>query len=132
MPEQQNKCNIPHLNISLESIFSKMIRTNENVFIGPAREMRDECSLFINVEVICFACLQQESYEMNPFAIFARICTVRCIARCNPDDSLEEDYYIPFFKLIFLIPTLSQIFYLPKPSDIYKECGFRSFVSGES
>ena len=50
----------------------------------------------------------------------------------DPDDSLEEDYYIPFFKLIFLIPTLSQIFYLPKPSDIYKECGFRSFVSGES
>ena len=33
MPEQGNKCNIPHLNVSLEAIFPEMIRVNQKTFI---------------------------------------------------------------------------------------------------
>ena len=33
MPEQGNKCNIPYLKVSLESIFSEMIRANKKAFI---------------------------------------------------------------------------------------------------
>ena len=33
MPEQGNKCNIPHLKVSLEAIFPKMIRANKKAFI---------------------------------------------------------------------------------------------------
>ena len=33
MPEQGNKCNIPQLKVSLEAIFSEIIRANKKAFI---------------------------------------------------------------------------------------------------
>ena len=53
--------------------------------------------------------------------IFTRVLTAKCIASCSHGGSLEDDYCITFFKLKFLIPTLCQMFCLPKPSNIYGE-----------
>ena len=57
---------------------------------------------------------------------FARVSTTKCITSCNYDGSLEDNYCVPFFKLKFLIPTLRQIFCLPRPSKIYGESDFES------
>ena len=62
--------------------------------------------------------------------IFGRVCTVKCITGCNHDGFLEDDYCVPFFKLKYLIPALHHIFYLLKPSNIYRERDFVSSVLG--
>ena len=58
--------------------------------------------------------------------IFTRVLTAKCIAGCSHGGPLEDDYCITFFKLKFLIPTLCQMFCLPKPSNIYGESDFVS------
>ena len=68
--------------------------------------------------------------KTQSWAIFARVRTAKRSAGCNHDDSLEDDYCVPFFKLKFLIPTLRHIFYLPNSSNNYGECDFASSVSG--
>ena len=45
--------------------------------------------------------------KTQSWAIFARVRTDKCSAGCNYDDSLEDDYCLPFFKLKFLIPYIA-------------------------
>ena len=60
--------------VSLEAIFSEMIRANKKSFHISARELHDECSTSISVEIICFEHWQQGSYEkLNP-GIFLHKC----------------------------------------------------------
>ena len=61
--------------------------------------------------------------------IFARVRTAKCIVSCNHDGSLEDNYCVPFFKLILLIHKLHHIFCSPKPSKNYEERDFESSVS---
>ena len=68
--------------------------------------------------------------KTQSWAIFARVRTAKRSVGCNHDDSLEDDYCAPFFKLKFLIPTLRHIFYLPNSPNIHGECDFASSVSG--
>ena len=67
--------------------------------------------------------------KTQPWAIFATVTTAKCSTGYNHDDSLEEDYTVPFLKSKFLIPLLRHIFYLLKPN-IYKKCDFVSSVYG--
>ena len=67
-------------------------------------------------------------WKTQPWDIFARVRTAKCIASCNHDGSLEDNYCVPFFKLKFLIPTLRHIFCLPKASKIYGESDFESSI----
>ena len=68
--------------------------------------------------------------KTQPWAIFARVRTTKCSAGCNHDDSVQDDYCVPFLKSKFLILTLHHIFYLSTPLVIYGECNFVSSVSG--
>ena len=43
-------------------------------------------------------------WKNQPRDNFARVPTAKCIANCNHDGSLEDDYYVPFFKLNFSYP----------------------------
>ena len=63
--------------------------------------------------------------KTQPWDIFERVRTTKCIASCNHDGSLENDYYVPFFKLKFLIHTLRHIFCSSRTSNIYGESDFR-------
>ena len=103
---QGNKYNISHLTISLEAIFSEMIWTKKGFIFRQGK------------------CIYRNSMKTRPSAIFASIHTAECIAGCNHDDSLKEDYCVPFFKLKFLIPILRHIYYSLKPLDIYWEYDF--------
>ena len=67
--------------------------------------------------------------KTQPWDIFARVITAKCITGCHRDKSLEDDYCVPFFRLKFLIPTLRHILYYTKPSDSYGECEFVSSIS---
>ena len=67
-------------------------------------------------------------WKTQPWDIFARVTTAKCIASCNHDGSLEDNYHVPFFKLKFLIPTLRHTFCLPKASKIYRKSDFQSSV----
>ena len=121
MPEQGNKYNIPHLKVSLEAIFSEMIQTMMN-----ARWM-----LYIRLcwNHLLSAFAAGILWKTQPWDIFARIRTAKCIASCNHDGFLEDNYCVPFFKLRFLIPTLCHIFCSPKALKIYGESEFESSVS---
>ena len=67
MPEQGNKYNILHIKVSLEAIFLWNDSSKQKSFHLWARELHDECSASISVEIICFEHLQQGSYEkLNP------------------------------------------------------------------
>ena len=68
--------------------------------------------------------------KTQPRNIFAMVRTAICIAGCNHDGSLEDDYCVLFFKLKFPIPTLRHIFHSSEPSNIYGESTFVSSVSG--
>ena len=67
-------------------------------------------------------------WKTQPWDIFAKVRTAKCIASYNYDGSLEDDYYVPFFKLKFLIPTWRHIFCSSKPSKTYGESDFESSV----
>ena len=75
MPEQGNKYNILHIKVSLETIFLRNNSSKQKSFLLSARELHDECSASISVEIICLEHLQQLSYEkLNPgMDIFARV-----------------------------------------------------------
>ena len=60
-------------------------------------------------------------WKTQPWDIFARARTGKCIKSCNHDGCLEDNYCVLFFKLKFLIPTLRYMFCLPKASKIYGE-----------
>ena len=111
---------ITHLQVQLEAIFFEMVLTNIKVFILWPRDLRNECFVSICVEVICFQHQQHESC----------VRTAKRSSGCNHDDSLEDNYCVPFFKLKFLIPTLRHIFYSPNSSNIHGECDFARPVSG--
>ena len=68
-------------------------------------------------------------WKTQPWDIFARVSTAKCIGSCNHDEFLEDDYCFPFFKLKYLIPTLHHIFCLLKPWNIYGESNFVSSIS---
>ena len=125
MPELENKYNIPQLTISL-----KEKKRKQKSFHLSARELHDECSAFISVEIICFEHLQQGSYEkLNPGIFFSRVRTTKCTASCNHDCCLEDNYCVPFFKLKLFISTLRHIFCSPIPSNSYGESDFVKSVS---
>ena len=66
-PEQGSKCNIPYLKVPLEAFFFRHFSSKQKSFHLLARELRDECSASISVEIISFERLQQGSYEkLNP------------------------------------------------------------------
>ena len=52
--EQENKYNIPHLKVSLEAFFFRNYSRKQKSFHLLARELHDECSASIFVEIICF------------------------------------------------------------------------------
>ena len=67
MPEQGNKYNILHIKVSLKAISLRNDSSKQKGFLLPTRELHDECSASISVEIICFEHLQQVSYEkLNP------------------------------------------------------------------
>ena len=99
LPEQGNKCNIPQLKVSLEAIFSEIIRANKKAFIFREGNCR------INV-------LHPSLSKSFALSIYSRDPS------CNHDGSLEDHYCVSLFKLKFLIRTLRHMFCLPKPSNI--------------
>ena len=129
MPDQGNKYNILHIKVSLETIFSETIRANKKVFIF----RQGNCTM--NVlhpslsKSFALSICSRDLMKTQPWDIFARVRTAKCIASCNHDGSLEDNYCVPFFKLKFLIPTLRHIFCSPKASKIYGESDFESSVS---
>ena len=64
-------------------------------------------------------------WKTQPKDIFARVGTAKCIASCNHDASLEDNYCVPFFKLKSLITKLHHIFCSPKLPKIYGESDFK-------
>ena len=68
-------------------------------------------------------------WKSQSWDIFARLPTAKCIASCNHDVSLKDDYCVPFIKLKFLISTSHHMFSSPKPSNIYGERHFVSSIS---
>ena len=68
--------------------------------------------------------------KTQSWSIFARVRTAKRSACSSQDDSLEDDYCVPFFKLKFLIPTLRHIFYSPNSSNIHGEFDFTTNVLG--
>ena len=67
--------------------------------------------------------------DCQPWDIFARVRTAKCIESYNHEGSLEGDYCVPFFRLKFLIPTLRHMFCSLKSSNIYGESDLVSSVS---
>ena len=66
-PEQENKYSTPHLKVLLEAFFSQNYLRKQKFFHLLPRELHDECSASISVEIICFEHLQQGFYEkLNP------------------------------------------------------------------
>ena len=61
--EQRNKYNILYIKVLLEAIFLGNNSSKQKNFHLSARELYDECSASISVEIICFKHLQQVSYE---------------------------------------------------------------------
>ena len=103
-PEQGNKCNIPHLEVLQETNFSEMIQENKKAFIfwqvnHTIKVLHPSLSKLFALS-ICSRDPMKKSTRDN----FARVPTAKCIANCNHDGSLEDDYYVPFFKLNFSYP----------------------------
>ena len=106
-----------------------MIRANKKVFIFgqgncTMNVLRPSLSKSSALSICTRYPMKTQSWD-----IFARVHTTKCIASCNHNGSLEDNLCVPFFKLKFLIPTIRHIFCLPKPSKIYGESDFESFVS---
>ena len=70
MPEQGKKYNILHIKVLLEAILLQNDSSKQKSFHLSARELHDECSASISVEIICFEYLQQVSYEELNLGIF--------------------------------------------------------------
>ena len=89
-----------------------------------ARELHDECSASISVEIICFDYLQQGSCEKLKPEIFLQ-------EHVQPNAS-QVATMMAFWKIItvlfFECSSLRHIFCLPKASKIYGESEFESSV----
>ena len=53
-------------------------------------------------------------WKTQPWDIFARLPTAKCIPSSNHDVYLKDDYCVPFFDLKFFIPILRHMFCSPK------------------
>ena len=126
----RKKNNISHLKVSLEALFFWNDSSKQNSFQLSARELYDECSFWIHLcrNHLLWAFAARILWKTQPCDIFVRVRTAEYNASCNHDGSLEDGYWVPFFKLKFIIPTLRYIFCSPKPSKIYGESDFVSSV----
>ena len=113
MPEQGNKYNIPHLKVSLEAVFSKIIQANKKVFIF----QQGNCML--NVlhpslsKSFALSICSKDPMENSTLGYFCKSMYYH-MHRKLQSWCLEDNYCVPFFMLKFLIPKLHHIFCLPK------------------
>ena len=107
-----------------------MIQTNKKVFIFRQRKFTMNVLYPSLSKSMVLSICKMDPVKTQPWDIFARVRMAKCIAGCNNDGFLKDDYCVPFFKLKFLIPTLRHIFSSPKHSNIYGESDFISSVSG--
>ena len=129
MPEPGNKYNILHMKVSLEAVFRRNDSSKQKSFHLSAKELHDECSASISVEIICFAYLQQVSYEkLNP-GIF--------LQEYVQPNAWQAATMMALWKIIavfcssslnFSSPHYVTYFCSPKPSKIYGESDFKSSV----
>ena len=126
-PDPGNKYNI---NVSFEAIYSQMIRTNKKIFIFRQGNCTMDVLYPAQSKSFVFSICSKDPMKTQHLDIFARARTAKCIAGCNHNGSLENEYCFMFLKLKlkFLIPTLHHIFYSPKPSNIYRKSSFLSSV----
>ena len=93
----------PHLKIPLEEIF---FRNNSNKVFTSRQE-----SCAINVlypslsKSFVLSICRRDPMKTQPWDIFARVRTAKCILGLNHDCSLEDVYRVTFFQLKFLIFT---------------------------
>ena len=110
------------------SNFSEMIRANKDFIF-----QQENCTMNVLHKSLSklFALTIRSRDPMKNWTLryFPRLPTAKCIISCNHDVSSEDDHCAPLFKLKFHLPTLHQMFYLPKPSNIYGERDFISSVS---
>ena len=93
-----------YLKVLLEAIFSKMSRTNKNVFIfSQGSWTMNVLYPSLSQSFVAFAAGIQ--WKLNPGLFLQEYVQPRYIAGWKHDGSLEDNYCIRFFKLKFLIPT---------------------------
>ena len=124
IPEQGNKYNNLHLKVSLEAIFSEMIRANKKVFIFRQRNCTMNVLHPSLSKSIALSICSRDPMKNSTLVYFCKSTTPKCIASCSHDGSLEDNYCVLLFKLKFLIPTLPHIFCSPKSLKIYGESDF--------
>ena len=111
LPEQGNKYNIPHLKVSLEAIFSEMNRANKKVFIF----WQGNCTMNILhpslLKSFALSICSRDPMKNSTLGYFCKRKYSQCIASCNHDGSVEDNYCVLFFKLKFLIPTSCHMFF---------------------
>ena len=110
LPEQGNKCNFPHLKVSLEAIFSEMIRANNKAFIFRQGNCKMNVLHLSLLKSFALSTSSRDPMKNLPWDIIARVPTAKYIASCNHNGSLEDDYCVLFFKLKFLIPSAFDYF----------------------
>ena len=119
---QGNKYNISHLKVSLEAIYSEMIRPNKKVFIF----RQGNCTMNILHPSLskwfALSICTRNPMKISTLGYFFKSTLANCMASCNHDSSLEHNY-CALFK--FLITTLRHI---SKPSKIYGESDFERSV----
>ena len=120
--------NIPRLKVLLEAIFSEMIQTNKKVTIFRQGNSTMNVLHPSLSKSFALSICSRDPMKNSTLEYFCKSTTAKCIARCNHDDSLGDNYCVPLFKLKFLVPTLRHIFCSPKPSKIYGESDFLSSV----
>ena len=128
MPEQGNKYNILQMKVSLEAIFLRNDLSKKVLSFGKGTARWMFC-IHLCRNHLLWAFAAGILWKTQSWDIFARVGTAKCIISCNHDGSLEDNYFVPFFKLKFLIHTLRHIFCLPKRSKIYGESDLQNSVS---
>ena len=98
-----------------------MIRTNKKVFIFRQGNWAMNVLHPSLSKSFALSICSRDPMKNSTLEYFCKSTTVKCIASCNHDGSLEDNYCVSLFKLKFHIPTLLHIFCLPKPSKIYGE-----------
>ena len=127
MPENWSKCNVLNLKVWKQFFFLKQFEQTKRFHLS-ARELHDECSASVSVEIICFEHLQQRSYEKLNLGIF--------LHDYLQPNALQVPTMMSLWKMItlfrsliwiFFIPTLRHMFSSPNPSNIYGERDFLSW-----
>ena len=89
--DQGNKYNIPHLKVSIEAFFSEIIRANKKVLIF----QQGNCTMNVLHPSLSKSLLWVFAsgglWKTQPWDIFERVRTGKCIASCNHDGSLEDN-----------------------------------------